>query len=586
MANSFGSLYIGVAGLQSSQNALNITSNNLANVDTTGYVRQRVIYSDRDYLTTDTTAAISRQQSGLGVKIGDVIHTRDIFLDRSYRTESGRQAFYTATYEATQEVETLYQELEGEAFQDAVEDFWTAFQELAKAPEDSIYQNLVIQKAQLFLSRGSAVYSGIQSYQYNINTQISDDIDRINELGKKIYDLNLAIMKIESGDVETAMTLRDERDLALDELATYVEINYHETTDGQVKVEVEGVPFVDEAKCYEMGKKYDKATGFITAYWPQLSNTSNGEYINVFNFNTDISSENKNDVGELKALLLARGDYVATYANVEGMDAETYNNSTGMSVMLTAEAQLDQMVHGIVTALNDLFCPNVTASELVSGMNNAPTFPLTVYDENGNQLDMTITADTKVLDANNCSVGADGELPPRELFTRIGTERYTKVYDADGNEYYVYNEEDPADTTKQYTLQSLSVNEDLISLESLLPHLMQNGTVNQSLAESLTAVWDSELLTLDPNDTSKCTFKEYYQNMIDALATKGNVYQSTSETLDATVLSVDNQRQQIIGVSSDEELTYMIKYQNAYNASSRFINVINDMIETLLTQVG
>lgn len=586
MANSFGSLYIGVAGLQSSQNALNITSNNLANVDTTGYVRQRVIYSDRDYLTTDTTAAISRQQSGLGVKIGDVIHTRDIFLDRSYRTESGRQAFYTATYEATQEVETLYQELEGEAFQDAVEDFWTAFQELAKAPEDSIYQNLVIQKAQLFLSRGSAVYSGIQSYQYNINTQISDDIDRINELGKKIYDLNLAIMKIESGDVETAMTLRDERDLALDELATYVEINYHETTDGQVKVEVEGVPFVDEAKCYEMGKKYDKATGFITAYWPQLSNTSNGEYINVFNFNTDISSENKNDVGELKALLLARGDYVATYANVEGMDAETYNNSTGMSVMLTAEAQLDQMVHGIVTALNDLFCPNVTASELVSGMNNAPTFPLTVYDENGNQIDMTITADTKVLDANNCSVGADGELPPRELFTRIGTERYTKVYDADGNAYYVYNEEDPADTTKQYTLQSLSVNEDLISLESLLPHLMQNGTVNQSLAESLTAVWDSQLLTLDPNDTSKCTFKEYYQNMIDALATKGNVYQSTSETLDATVLSVDNQRQQIIGVSSDEELTYMIKYQNAYNASSRFINVINDMIETLLTQVG
>ena len=134
MANSFGSLHIGVAGLQSSQNALNITSNNLANVDTTGYVRQRVIYADRDYLNFNTTASISYQQSGLGVKIGDVIHTRDIFLDRSYRTESGRQAFYAATYEATQEVETLYQELEGQAFQDAVEDFWTAFQEFAKAP--------------------------------------------------------------------------------------------------------------------------------------------------------------------------------------------------------------------------------------------------------------------------------------------------------------------------------------------------------------------------------------------------------------------------------------------------------------------
>lgn len=57
-------------------------------------------------------------------------------------------------------------------------------------------------------------------------------------------------------------------------------------------------------------------------------------------------------------------------------------------------------------------------------------------------------------------------------------------------------------------------------------------------------------------------------------------------SLTGTVASVDNQRQQVIGVSSDEELTYMIKYQNAYNAASRFINVVNEMIEHLLTQLG
>ena len=92
MANGFGTLFIGVAGLQSSQNALNTTSNNLANVDTVGYVRQDVLFADRNYLTLNTTTAIGYQQSGLGVYIGDVIHTRDVFLDRSYRTESGRQA--------------------------------------------------------------------------------------------------------------------------------------------------------------------------------------------------------------------------------------------------------------------------------------------------------------------------------------------------------------------------------------------------------------------------------------------------------------------------------------------------------------
>jgi flagellar hook-associated protein 1 FlgK len=74
--------------------------------------------------------------------------------------------------------------------------------------------------------------------------------------------------------------------------------------------------------------------------------------------------------------------------------------------------------------------------------------------------------------------------------------------------------------------------------------------------------------------------------MIGELATDGNVYGSIADSLEATVSTIDNNRQQVIGVSSDEELTYMIKYQNAYNASSRFINVVDEMIETLLTSLG
>ena len=120
MANGFGSLYIGASGLQNSQNALNTTSNNLANVNTKGYVRQQVLQVDRNYTTFNTTAAISQQQSGLGMKIGDVVHARDVFLDKSYRNASGRQAYYAATYEAVDEVYTFYQELQGQAFQNSV----------------------------------------------------------------------------------------------------------------------------------------------------------------------------------------------------------------------------------------------------------------------------------------------------------------------------------------------------------------------------------------------------------------------------------------------------------------------------------
>lgn len=591
MANGFGSLFIGVSGLQNSQNALNVTANNLANVDTKGYVRQQVLFADRNYITFGS-AAVSKIQSGLGVTIGDVVHTRDMFLDRSYRTAAGRQAFYEATYEASAEVETYFQELEGQAFQDAMEDFWVSFQELYKTPDDSVAQNLVVQKAQLFISRAGAIYSGLQSYQYNINTQISDEIDRVNELGKTINELNAQIGKIEAGDIETAMTIRDARDQALDALGSLVEIEYHETEDGKVKVSIEGVEFVSEIDYYEVCKKYDKVTGFITPYWDYLSDIGKGKYVDVFEFKTDISTENKNDRGSLKALVLARGDHIANYTDVEGLDKETYNDTTGMSVMLKAEAELDQLIHKVVTALNDALCPNVEAADTISSLTGGAATSIEVTLENG--ATMTLTGDMKILDAENCSTGVDGKLPPNELFTRLGTERYTKATyettDANGNtvvnEIYIYNEEDPTDTSKQYTLMSLSVNETLMFQENLIPYLKQNGDVDYELAAKLAALWEEDSLVLNPNDTKKCNFKDYYEAMIGELATLGEVYHSTATSLEGTVASVENQRQQVIGVSSDEELTFMIRYQNAYNASSRFINVIDEMIEHLLTQVG
>ena len=70
--------------------------------------------------------------------------------------------------------------------------------------------------------------------------------------------------------------------------------------------------------------------------------------------------------------------------------------------------------------------------------------------------------------------------------------------------------------------------------------------------------------------------------MINDIAIKGTVYKSTSESYEGAVQSIENQRQQVYGVSSDEELQNLIRYQNAYNASSRFMNVISSMMESLI----
>lgn len=658
MANGMEGLFVGNSGLRAAQNAINTTANNLANVNTKGYVRQQVVFANMEY-NFFKNAAISTQNMGLGVSIGDIVHARDVFLDKTYRQEAGRQSYYEAYYNAIDEVQGLYQELEGTAFKDVLygsgnarddnTSLWAAFQLLAENPSDSTSQSMVIQRSNLLLTRANAIYSSLSSYQSQINIQISNDIDKANDLGAEIYALNLEIQKIEAGGVETAYDLRDQRDVAIDELAALFNITYSEDATGIVSIRVEDQFFVDETKHFPIGKQVDRSTGYVTPYWPHLSNPANEQYTPVIDFTRPISSEFNTDVGEVKALVQARGNGLKNFAYLEGADPDTYATTVGMSVMEEAQAQLDQLIHGLTTAINDILCPNTTAS-------------FTVREENADGTYKEITyKNVKVLDVEGSNVGADKRIPPHELFTRVGVpERYTEITDKDGKTWYVYNEEDTYDcktveiagqqyriwdyekgngtvsidyydaggnripgkseekpyeqyetigkpkyvkqfisgkwydvlnpeytleTASQYTLKSLGVNDVLENQVNLFPHMTQTGEINYQMGAAISEVWNAKNLTIYPGSEAKFNFSGYYTEMIGMIASAGSTYESRATTLNSSTIALDNQRGQVTGVSTDEELTNMIKYQNAYNAASRYIQTVSDMLDILVTSL-
>lgn len=607
MANGFGSFYVGNSGLVNAQNAINVTANNLANVDTPGYVREQVRFSDKSYITrVNPTIRTNMQQNGLGVSVSDVAHARDIFLDKAYRRENGRSEFYSSMYNAVAYVEDILQETDGEEFKQSVADLWKAFQEFGKDPSNSTNQSLILQKSELFLSRTTSVYSDLQKYQENINEEISDKIDRVNEIGKRVNELNYEIMKVESNGLETAMTLRDERDYLIDELSGYLNIEAKENSTGQVIIKAEGVTFVDEDGFNKIGlrvKESAKGTGFYTPFWGHLSDAAKGEtgYTDVFDFSMDISTEYNNDIGSIKALLYARGE---NYGEYEYLDTEAQANFSQKfkdkyayskiddCVVAETQAEVTYLLHKVILAMNDIMVPNKTmsADEIQAAAGNGAT-SITAYDANGKEYQ--ITSSTKILDAENCNVGADKKIPPEELFVRDNCERYTEVTytDQDGNTQtlYVYNEEDEYDTNTLYKIGNVSINPDLLKEVTKMPVYRQNGTadsngaVDMSLGTKITAAWQQTSMVIAPDDTVPCNFEDYYDKIIDRLGISGNVYYTASQTMSATVASVDNQRQQVIGVSSDEELTNMIKYQSAYNAASRYITVISEMTDTIVS---
>lgn len=574
--SSIGSLYIGVSGLNVSQASLNITSHNLANVETKGYVRQQAVQTDFRYLNLGINH-ISTMQKGLGANFATVKQVRDSFLDQAYRQEIGRQAFYESQFGAIQEVEGLFGELEGEAFQKTLNAFWVSLQELAKEPESIVTRASLIQTAVTFIERAENISRQLNDYQINLNTQIQNKVDRINEIGESILELNKKIRHYESNGVENANDLRDQRNNLLDELSQIASITYRENADGMVMVNLEGVPLVTEDTSFLIETvRVNEYTEMVKPVWKAYGGAD------VFNLDRAPSSANDTDIGSLKGLLIARGYKQANYtdipirANYESdalyNDAVlNYNNKINSSVIMTVQAQFDQLIHGVVTTINDILCPNKQYTKS----------------------DGTIVY---VLDEAKAPVGLDGTTMGEELFSRKSMSRYgdyenIEIINEEGNyeTIYarVYNVEDPSDNYSLYTLGEIRINPNILQNYAYIPLSSNAGTGDYDIKtiQKLLDAWQAPYATLSPNTLTYNNFSDYYNSFISEIANRGEQLYTISINQAAMVDSIDNKRMEVTGVSSDEELTNLIKYQHAYNASARYINVISEMLEHIIMRL-
>ncbi len=615
-----GNLYIGASGLQTSQNALNTTAHNLSNIDTVGYTRQQVQLSARSYVTLAVDPkSVNNKQTGLGVEYSRVKHIRDYFLDKTYRRESGRSMFYEVSTEVFEEVESQLGELNGEAFQTNIEDFWTAVQELAKDPASSVTQGLLVHKASELVERASAVYEGLSSYQDNLNVQIGNQVNKINKYGKQILALNDKIRAIEAGGIEYANDLRDARDQLLDELAEMTSMSFAEDMYGAVSVQIEGVDFVKGDTCYEIALDVDPATGFYTPFWPinatyRVLDDGTREYnidgAEVFNLHREISSDLNTDIGGLKSMLLARGDHRANYtdmdvnscsqnkldalkledeeeylAHSESNGMKYYNDFISQSVVMNVQAEFDQLIHNIVTKVNDI----------LANAAGVKTGAVTYTDESGKEVSLK---NAKFADAESDGYmrGKDGS--PLQLFEKITTDGYRKVKgsvsytDEDGHiqtktgDFWIYAEEEGPGTDSLYTTSNLRINQELMQEPAMLGFRLADGSEDIKTAEALKAAFTEEVYTLNPNVKKTTTFVDYYADLVAQVGNSGQVSRSIYVNQESTVEAVESARQQVVGVSSDEELSNMIKFQNAYNAASRYINVVSEMLEHIINTLG
>ncbi|NLZ83877.1 MAG: hypothetical protein GX915_09450, partial [Clostridiales bacterium] len=531
-------------------------------------------------------------QKGLGVDFLAVQQVRDVFLDKAFRQESGREAYYDVQYQAVTEIEGLFGELEGVTFQDTLKDLWESIQELAKESDGIVPRSSFVLSASSFLERADNIQDQLKKYQLSLNTKVKDMVGRINEIGEEIKTLNYSIRHNESNGVENANDLRDQRNLLLDELGKLVNITYRENTDGMVTVDVEGTSFLTEDKVFHMDvAKINPGSDILVPVWNSHKGTK------VFNFNRVPSSEANTDIGNLKGLLIAMGDGYANYTDIptrltpEGENLvndenykkklEEYNLRTAPSTIMSVQAEFDRLIHEVVTMINDVLCPNKTIS-------------------------LSDGSEIMVLDEDKAPITVNGD-NGIELFTRKSMERYeykelvdgvgNPLVDGDGNPLvdedgnpiwaYVYNEEIETDNYSLYTLGEIEINplilEDYANIA--LSSNAGTGDYDIDVINELISKWQEPFATLTPNTLTDYNIAEYYIAFISALANRGEQYHSISTDQATMVASIDNKRMEIMGVSSDEELTNLIKFQHSYNAAARYVNVIDEMLEHIIMRL-
>ncbi len=644
MANGMAGLFIGTTGLKTAQTALNTTAHNLSNINTSGYTRQQVTFSDTQYVRVNTSDKVSSPDYGLGVAVSEVRRIRDQFIDQAYRNENSRLGFYESQYKAIEEIEDQFGEMQGVTYESYLINLYNSVNELAKNPTSTVARSSLIQNATAFIEKSENVYKGLKDYQTTLNTQVKNMVDSINKLGDKIYTLNKKISKIESTGIEDANDLRDERDAAIDELSKYIDITYYENDSKEVIISAEGIPFVTMGELAKMDTRVVEGTNLVIPTWP-------GYERDVYDLGTEASNVDETDKGELKGLLIARGNMVVDYTVVpeapsssdydmstaDGRAAyqeaynkyskaqEYYNTYIEPSAILSAMAGFDKLVNGIVEKINNILCPEKSevrnnpymatdGTEIQADIYTYNSVSQQVlFDRYGREVTGTDNGDGtysfssgeklymsfggaevpvdsytySMLDMDKTGYGMDdNKTVGTELFSRKGTDRYIKTTDDSGKTIYIRNNLNETDYESLYKLGNLQINPEAAQNVGKIPLSTVQGKEDFDRAKELVDAWDEKFASLNPDTYAKSDFMTFYNNFIGEYATLGKALGNYVSNQTTMVDGYDNQRLQSEGVSSDEELEKMIKYQQAYNAASRYVNVVNQMLEHLVTSLG
>lgn len=572
MGTLFSALYLGRAGLQVAQVQLDVAGHNIASVNKEGFSRQRAL------LTTRVPNLTTYGVLGRGPTIKSIQRIRDPLLDLVYRTQASSLGSAEVVSAFYSQVEDVFLEPAEGGLSDRLSVFFDALGDFSTGVEELPVRVSTLAECEALASGLNQVAQRLTVLRTNANEEVYSLVAEINSITEQVAELNTAIRKMELvGD--TASDLRDDRDVLLDELSSLLRVTVREQEDGQVTVLVGGDELISSAGVRELEAFRDATIDPSRSDLYGVRFTSSGRPLTI-------------DGGQLDGTL-----YMRDVAIPEVQD------------------QLDQMAAAIIESANQIQSQGrgftaigaaIDSTNAVSGAGtalNSADLPFTLTD---GSFDIVVYDGTgAIAETVTVNITATGPLAGQttliDVETAINTgTNISATVNADGTltitpaaGYSFMFSNDTANALPALGLNGLftgdsaatiAVSQHLLDDPSLLSSSYSQDLLNTGDNEAALALAGLRSATILAGGEQ--TVDDFYEATIVQIGIDARANEEELDVAAAFVDDADQRRLENSGVNLDEEVTSLVLFQRAYEASARVITVTDRMLDALMGLVG
>lgn len=655
---TFAGFDTALSALRMNQKKLDIVGHNLANMNTEGYTRQELRTSSINY---DNPTSFYMNQNdvnvGFGVAMDEVRQLRDQFLDKQYRIQNSRSSYNLTINDSLKSLSSFMDESKAKGIRSALDDIQTSLtnmQDPSKV-QDPVYEGELMSRVQAFTTLLNSAAENIKTARANefqklngVGTSENGAVQKINSLLDTIGQLNVEIKRNQLLG-NPALELQDKRNLALDELASYIPIEVERFSEEYTAQKVDkntGKPIAGETETRYRIYNYDERGNIVgRSNWPEDlrvslkytendGNKASSKSLVLVNGAIDGLKKEKDgtayNVGRVslatrtkEGSLPDENDPTNTQLQFQtyhtrdaaGRDAAKITTDTGASNDSrksirfqggSVQASLDMLSSSDYDKLITQNGTKITDLGLLKASSEMNSYSYDYYMDRLDALAQKFSRDMNRLNLQ----GNTSDAQFRDAVQKLKDQNAASTspipnYKPTNEEVYAYLEKQGTvknhilliDKTKTSTDSAAGITASNIGIAkgwvNGTTHIGTTGFLSRSsentasthqgdFTDTVTEMLRTMISPQMRQNNTRTSYSDYMNNISTVLATDAYA-NNNSYTINKTVLdSLGTSRDQLSGVSLDEEAANMMTYTSSYNAAARLMTALDETLKSLL----